>query len=443
MAPHERFRFRSEEEFLSKAARLGLDIPFSKDLGILFKEIKIAGKTLPNRLAVHPMEGADAQSDGSPSELTSRRYKRYGAGGCGLIWFEATAVREDGKGNPHQLMLTKKTRPAFERLAAETREAAAREWGGSHVPLLILQITHSGRFSKPEGKPKPTIAHHSPFLDPIHSLPSDYPLIQDKELGALQETYLASAALASKAGFDGVDIKACHGYLVAELLGSHTRAGSEYGGTFLNRTRFLRETAQRIISEVPGIFVTSRLSLYDSVPYPYGFGVESTNSNKMDFKEVHDLIAELVRLGFPILNFSAGIPYWKSHFGRPFDVPPRGGAVPEEHPLEGVARLLNIAASVQEAFPGLPLVGTGYSWLRRYFPNVAAAMLDAGRSTIIGLGRLSFAYPDAARDLANRGGLESRKLCTACSQCSMLLRAGGPAGCPIRDPHFRPARKRP
>ncbi|HOI44336.1 MAG TPA: HAD-IA family hydrolase [Candidatus Aminicenantes bacterium] len=434
MAFHEKFRFEDKIALREKIEELGLDIPFADDVSPLLEKPKVSGRELPNRLAVLPMEGADAgPEEGSPGELTFRRYRRFAAGGSGTIWFEATAVTEDGRSNPHQLMLTGGNLGVFKRLVEETRNAARTEWGASHDPLLILQLTHSGRFSKPLGKPAPVVCHRSPALDALQCLPGDHPLLSDGELERLQEKYVAAAALAAEAGFDGVDIKACHGYLVSELLASFTRGGSRYGGSLENRARFLREVFAAVRRRIPELIVTTRLNAYDSIPYPHGFGVDKETPSKVDLTEPKALIRELRTSGLELLAISAGIPYYKPFYGRPFDVPIRGAGIPDEHPLEGVSRLLAIAADLQAEFPGLAVVGSGYSWLRRFFPNVAAAVVTSGGATLIGLGRGAIAYPDFARDLAEKGSLSGGKVCTTCSLCSMMLRRGGPVGCGVRD----------
>ena len=433
MAGHERFRFKNQTAFLDKARSLGLEIPFSQDIGILFEKTQIAGRTLSNRLASHPMEGADAEADGAPGELTLRKYQRLAGGGSGLIWFEATAVTEAGKSKERQLWLSKRSLDGFKRLVEKTRSAARRSAGLDHDPLLILQLTHSGRFSRRSGVRAPVIVHHSPILDLLLKIPSDFRLARDEDLDAIQEAFISAAKLAAEAGFDGVDIKACHGYLISELLAARTRPGGKYGGPFENRSRFLVETVQNIRIVVPETVVASRLSVYDAIPYPHGFGVNKNDCQKEDLDEPKALIQKLVEMGISLINISIGIPSHKPHLGRPFDKPVPGTSIPDEHPLVGIDRLLRISGSLQQAFPSLPVVGTGYSWLRQFFPNVASAVIKAGKSSIIGLGRESLANPDFARELAEKGALDPKKTCLACSGCSRLLRSGGPVGCIVRD----------
>ena len=433
MAAHAKFRLRTAEELLDEAGRLGLEIPYEEKISVLLEKAPVAGREVPNRLAVLPMEGADAEADGAPSEWTFRRYRRSAAGGSGLIWCEATAVQRDGRSNPGQLMLTKKTLGGFGKLAEEIRAAAKKAWGPAHRPLLVLQLTHSGRFSKPEGTPSPMIVQHNPHLDPLHGLPPDYPLVSDSELEEVRDDVVAAADLAATAGFDGVDVKACHGYLVSETLAAFNRTESRYGGPFENRSRLLLETARLIRQEAPALLVTSRLSASDTVPFPFGFGMDPDAPETIDLTETKALLSLLSRAGIGFLAVSLGIPYWKPHFGRPFDEPVPGGKLPGEHPLEGVARHLRIASELQRSSPGTALVGAGYSWLRALGPGVGAAMIAAGRTAVVGLGRGALAYPDFVKDLAERGRLDPRKVCTTCSLCSSLLRQGKRTGCAVRD----------
>jgi 2,4-dienoyl-CoA reductase-like NADH-dependent reductase (Old Yellow Enzyme family) len=406
---------------------LGIELPYRENLGPLFQPLSIAGRILANRLAVQPMEGADAEPDGSPGLLTFRRYRRFGAGGCGLIWFEAAAVTPAGRSNPSQLLLDAATLDGFKRLVEETRVGA----GPGASPLLILQLTHSGRFSRPEGLPAPVIARHDPRLDALQRLSSDHPLIADSDLDRLKDRFTAAAELARRAGFDGVDIKACHGYLVSELLAARGRSASRYGGGFENRVRFLVETTRAVHAAEPKLLLACRLGLFDALPG--GFGVDSGDSGRPDPAEPSELIKRLTAEGTAVIDVTAGIPALRAHFGRPFDRPAAGAAPADEHPLEGVGRLLGLSARVQKDFPELIVVGTGYSWLRQFFPGVASAVVAAGCASIAGLGRLSFACPDFASRLRDRGTLATRDVCVACSGCSTLLRAGGPVGCIVRD----------
>ena len=289
------------------------------------------------------------------------------------------------------------------------------------------------------------IAHHSAILDPRHKLPPDHPLVTDAYLDRLQEVFVEAAKLAAEAGFDGVDVKSCHRYLVSELLASFTREG-RYGGSFENRTRLLREALARIAESVPGIFVTTRMNAYDAIEYPYGFGVDKQDSRVPDLGEPIELARRLHALGVPLLNVTIGNPYFNPHYGRPFDFPIKGMRPPAEHPLESVVRFIQITRQIQEALPDLPVIASGYSWLRHLMPNVAAGVIRAGWATLIGQGRGAFAYPDSVQDVLATGRMDPAKCCVACSACTQIMRDGGMTGCVVRDsaiygPQYRLARR--
>jgi 2,4-dienoyl-CoA reductase-like NADH-dependent reductase (Old Yellow Enzyme family) len=415
---------------LKKAEKLGVFLPFQDRIQPLFETIHLKEKKIPNRLLVQPMEGFDADINGSPSELTIRRYLRYASGGSGLIWFEATSVIPEGRSNPRQLMLTKENLDEFKSLVEQIRKKAFQEFGGSHEIFLILQITHSGRYSFPEGRPFPHVAAKNPYLDKNRGAVQ---IIEDEELGSLQDDYLNSAKLASDAGFDAVDLKACHGYLLNDMLAAHTRKNSRYGGNFENRTRFLLEICQTIHKEIPDLDLAVRLSVFDGIPFPYGFGMTQDGSLEVSLSEPKDLVRHLVRSGCTLFNITLGNPHYKPHYGRPYDRPLPSSSVPDEHPLVGISRLIKVTESFQNAFEDHVFVGTGYSWLRHFYPHVGAAALERGGTSLIGLGRSSFAYPDSPRDLMEKGELDKNKVCITCSRCSELMRGGGVCGCAVRD----------
>jgi len=427
------FHYQSLDQLRHDAAKLATGLEFDEDLSPLFEPVKAGAWTLPNRFVVLPMEGCDGLPDGSPDELTFRRYRRFAAGGAGLLWVEATAVVREARANPRQLWLHEQTLDAFARLAEEARRAAREAMGPNHRPLLIIQLTHSGRYSRPGRQPQPIIAHHSPFLDPAHGLPPDYPLISDDELERLEDAYVAAARCAQRAGFDGVDLKACHRYLVSELLASHTREGSRYGGSFENRSRFLRQTAQKVRAAVPGLLVSTRMNAFDAMAYPYGFGMDRHDPTRPDLTEPKQLAGFFQSLGAPLINITIGNPYYNPHVNRPFDLPTQGAPLSPEPPLLGVDRFARIVAEIQAAHPALRVIGGGYSWLRQFFVNLAAANVRRGWVSLVGIGRLAFAYPDCVRDLLDKGRLNPEKVCVACSACTQIMRDGGRAGCVPRD----------
>lgn len=432
MAQHEKFNFRSLDELRGKIKDLGLDIPIQDDLSPLKRPVQVGEFLTPNSLGIHPMEGCDADSYGIPSKLTLRRYERFASGGAGVLWFEATAVVPEGRANPRQLWLHEGNAGDFRKLLERTERIARDTFGDSGMPLMVLQLTHSGRYSRPVDQPAPVIAYHNPILDAKLGLPPDYPTVTDEELEALEDRWCGAAKLAWEAGFRAVDIKTVHGYLAEELLSARIRPG-RYGGSFENRTRFLCNIIDRVNRAVPEMMITVRLNACDWYDYPWAWGMDKANPGKEDLTEPVQLVRILHQKGVRLVNVSAGNPYHSPYVGRPFDQPTRGANPPDEHPLEGVARLLRLARRIQQAVPEMVIMGTGYSWLRQYFPNVGAAMVANGWTKIVGLGREAFAYPDFARDLLETGSLDPRKTCTSCSKCTQLMRDDSVTGCVTRD----------
>jgi 2,4-dienoyl-CoA reductase (NADPH2) len=430
--PHERFRLKTLDELRAKAQELDLDLPIEEDLTPLARQVRIGNSWTPNALAIHPMEGADGTLDGRPAELTKRRYLRFARGGAGLLWFEATAVVPEGRCNPRQLLMSRDTMADMAAMR-EASLAAGREINGPDcTPYTVLQLTHSGRYSRPTDRPAPILAHHDGLLDKVLGLPEDYPLISDDELDRLQDRYVEAVRLTRACGFEGVDIKSCHRYLISELLAAHTRPG-RYGGSFENRTRFLLDVVRRVRAEAPEIDITLRLNVYDGHPYPWGWGVDQRDAKVPDSSEPLRLIGLLQELGVQAINVTAGNPYYAPHINRPLDTNVVGGSLPDEHPLEGVARLIHLARRVKQTYPDLVVIGTGYSWLRQHLGNVAAAVIRRGWADIVGVGREAFAYPDFARDLLNKGALDPRGVCLTCSRCTQIMRDHGPSGCPTFD----------
>ena len=420
--------YTSWEEFTSQRDELKLNIPFAEDVSVLGSPVQIGKKTVQNRLACQAMEGCDGTADGSPDELTIRRYDRFAKGGAGVIWFEATAVMREGRANPRQLWIHKNNIDEFKREVERIKQTAVK--GNGFEPLVIMQATHSGRYSKPDGAPAPLIAYNNPIFEKDNPIDKSR-IVTDEYIDTVKEALIEASLLAEKAGFDGVDIKACHRYLNCELLSAYTREG-RYGGSLENRTRLLRESISGA-KEVCGkdFIVSSRLNVYDGFPYPYGFGVSKDGSTAFDPTEPVWLLKELEKSGVELLNITMGNPYFNPHVNRPFA---SGGYEIDEHPLEGVARMLNGTAELKAQVPGIKIISSALSYLGAAAPNVAAGYIGSGGFDFAGFGRTIFAYPDFAKDIINDGSMKKEKLCICCSKCTHIMRCpGGTPGCVIRD----------
>lgn len=424
--PHETFHYASLSDIRDRAAALQLFLPFSENTNCLFEPLALGPVTAANRIALQPMEGTDGTAEGAPGELTRRRYLRFARGGAGLIWFEAVATVPEARASAHQLCLDEKNLDAFKRLVEEIKETGLRENG--YAPIVIMQATNSGRYSKPHGFPEPLIAYNCPPLEDT-PLPTQC-ILSDDTLRRYEAAFGPAAAFAQAAGFDGMDVKCCHRYLACELLSAYTRPGP-YGGSYENRTRFLKNAYRAAAAEISGdFFLTSRLNAYDGFPYPYGFGVKEGDMTP-DYTEAIRLIGELKEeFSIPLINITMGNPYKNPHVNRPYD---RGNYIPDEHPLTGVSRMMNGLSVLQAAHPALPVMGSAFSYPRQFSAHLAAGMIGGGHCALAGFGRMAFAYPDFVRDLRETGALDPKKICVACGGCAALLRAGTPAGCIVRD----------
>ena len=422
--------YTSIEEFKEQNEYLNTNLPISESAAVLSENVIVGKKTIHNRLVCQPMEGCDGTADGRPGEKTVRRYIRFAEGGAGLIWFEATACTEEGRANPRQLWLTEKNIDSFKSIVDTIRETCLKKNG--YAPVIIMQNTHSGRYSKPEGKPAPIIAYNNPIFEKDLPIAKER-IITDDGIDRVKDMLISAAALAEKAGFDGVDIKCCHRYLNSELLSAYNREG-RYGGSLENRTRLLREAVAGAKASCSSDFiVTSRLNVYDGFEYPYGFGVSRDGRLDFDITEPVWLLKELYSLGVELVDITMGNPYFNPHVNRPFAIGPYS---PEEHPLCGVARMLKGTARLKAEVPDMKIVASGLSFLGVAAPNVASAYIENGGFDLAGFGRTSFAYPEFAADIVNDGCMKKDKICICCSKCSEIMRGGDTPGCVIRDPMY-------
>lgn len=426
------FTYKTIDDLMEHAKSLGGEIPcdgglpYSDNVKILSTPRKLSdGTELKNSLSVHPMEGFDSELDGSPGELTFRRYERFANGGAGLLWFEATAVQRDARSCSRQLWINKDTLDGFKRI----REMIHKKSDGAKV---IMQLTHSGRYSKPDNVTAPVIAYHNPVLNERLNIDPSYPVVTDDYLDRLREQFSAAAELAYQAGFDGVDIKSCHRYLLSELMSAYTREG-KYGGSYENRTRLMRDIVSDISREFSGskkMTIGSRYAPYDGIMYPYGFGCDRDDYTKVDLSETIQLLSELQPMGLSIIDITMGTPYYNPHVNRPYA---SGGYTPPEVPLTGVMRMINHTGELQKKFPEITFVGTGYTYLRQFAPYIGAGAVESGMVSVVGFGRMAFAYPDFARDIMEKGELDAKKCCLTCGKCTEIMRALGTTGCPVRD----------
>jgi NADPH2 dehydrogenase len=451
-------------DFLAYAESLGVSVPFHETVqsgpgAPLAQHAVVNGRTVGNRFAILPMEGWDNTSDGKPTDLTRRRWRRWGESGAKLIFgAEAMAVCPDGRGSPSQLMMIE----ANLREIADLREtlvgAHAASFGKTDDLLVGVQLTHSGRVSHPHdmGRSEPRILYHHPILDARYDAAGDAALMTDDEIDRLVSDFIAAAAVSRRAGFDFIDVKHCHGYLGHEFLSAVDRPG-KYGGSLENRTRFLRDVVAGVRSQVSGMEIAVRVSAVDFVPfeesddperpqpatfagqrYPYAFGGDGTGTG-VDLSEPLAFLDLLRELDITLVCISAGAEY-NSHLMEPYLSLPITPRKPPEDPLVGVARLIDVCARLKKQRPELLYVGSGYSYLQQWLPNVAEGVLSDGAADFVGIGRLSFSYPDIVADILAGNALQKKRICTTCGYCDVAPGFGVGSGCYALDEFYR---KRP
>jgi NADPH2 dehydrogenase len=426
------------------------------DASPLGRPFELDGVRVGNRFCILPMEGWDGTSDGHPSELTARRWTRFGLSGAKLIWGgEAVAVQFDGRANPQQLLLSERTVPALARLR-EGLVASHRDAFGVHADADLhvgLQLTHSGRYSQPsvKGRPEPRIAYAHPLLD--RRFPGGMTMMSDEDLDRLVDRFVAAAQEARDAGFAFVDVKHCHGYLGHELLSARSRAG-RYGGSLENRTRFVRNVTAGIRATVPDLAVAVRLSAFDMIPFRKGDAGVGTPEDAGDpytsafgyleddahldeaLDDARALLASFEAMGIRWICVTAGSPYYNPHMQRPALFPPSDGYLPPENPLVGVARQIAGTAMLKRAFPQLAIVGSAYSYLQEWLPNVAQYTVGHGMTDFVGLGRMVLSYPQMPADVLAGRPLQRKLVCRTFSDCTTGPRLGLVSGCYPLDPFY-------
>ena len=462
--------FPDAAAFRAHARALGVEVPcddtiVSGDASPLAQPLDIGRFRVGNRFAVQPMEGWDGDVDGAPSENTIRRWQHFGASGAKLVWGgEAVAVRHDGRANPSQVTMTAQTQGAIANLRDVLVTAHRAAMGDDRDLVIGLQLTHSGRFSRPNDKKRlePSVLYRHPILDRKFGLAADHAPMTDGDIRRLIEDYVIAAKRAQACGFDFVDLKHCHGYLGHEFLGAHTRAG-EFGGSLENRTRFLRELVAGIRAAAPGLEIGVRVSAIDFVPfkpdparstpdelgpgvpddysgclpYRYAFGVNADRPTEMDLAEPRAFLGVLRGLGIRMVNITLGSPYYNPHLTRPALYPPSDGYHPPEDPLIGVARHLHVVRELKRDFADIAFMGSGYTYLQEYLPHVAQAVVREGWTDFVGIGRLMLSYPELPHDVLKTGAIQRKRLCRTFSDCTTAPRNGLVSGCYPLDAHYK------
>ena len=363
-------------------------------------------------------------------------------------------MRHDGRANPNQLALGPHAEADLVSLRTHLVEEHARATGRTDGLVIGLQLTHSGRYARPNpgGRWEPITAYAHPVLD--RRFPAGTPVrtFTDAELDALVGDFVRAAIVARAAGFDFVDVKHCHGYLGHELLSAWDRPGP-YGGA-TGRTTFLRRIVEGIRRDAPGLAIGVRVSAFDAVPfrkdargvgtpeadmasYRNAFGLLADPAAAPDLEPARAFLRELEGLGIRWVSLSAGSPYYNPHIQRPALFPPSDGYLPPEDPLVGCARQIAAVGALKRDFPNLRLVGTSYSYLQEWLPHVGQAAVRQGLTDFVGLGRMVLSYPALPVDVLAGKPLTRAAICRTFSDCTSGPRNGLVSGCFPLDPFYK------
>lgn len=468
-------------DFRKHCAALGIELPCedaiaaaNSPLAEPVPNLAVNGKRIGNRIAIHPMEGWDGTTTGGVTEEMRRRWQRFGESGAKLICgAEAMAVRPDGRANPNQLIIIEENKAGIAELVGLLKRAHDERCGTTDDLVIGFQLTHSGRFCRPHERMRyePRVAFRHPILDPKFKVTSDAQVFTDDEIERLIEDYIRAAKIAFDVGADFVDLKHCHGYLLHEFLGAHTRPG-KFGGSFENRTRILRDIIAGIRASGNKIEFGVRLSCFDMVPhrpdpalsvpgklgpgipedfshclpYRYGFGVNQSDPTQIDLAETFQFAELCAELGVKILNTTAGSPYYTPHLQRPAAYPPSDGYQPAYDPLIDVERQVQVVRKLkahlaggrsQESGVRSPLlIASGLSYLQEFLPHVSQHLLRHGWADMVGIGRAVLSYPAMLADAAAKGEIEKRLICRTFSDCTTAPRNGLISGCYPLDKYY-------
>ena len=466
---------KTVEDFRRHCAALGIDLPCEdgiesgagSPLAQPVPDVTVNGKRIGSRVALHPMEGWDGTTGGGLSDEMRRRWQRFGESGAKLICgAEAMAVRPDGRANPNQLIIIEENKAGLAELMGILKGAHAERHGTTDDLVVGFQLTHSGRFCRPNERMRyePRVAFRHPILDPKFKVTSDAQVFTDDEIERLIEDFIRAAQIAWDVGADFVDIKHCHGYLLHEFLGAHTRPG-KFGGSFENRTRILRDVIAGVRASGNRIEFGVRLSTFDKVPYRpdpalsvpgklgpgipeehahvlpyrYGFGVDQGDPTQIDITETFQFAELCAQLGVKILNTTAGSPYYTPNLQRPAAYPPSDGYQPAYDPLIDLERQVQVVRKLKahsSKLNGLVIVASGLSYLQEYLPQVAQYLLRNDWTDMIGIGRAVLSYPTMLADAAQKGEIEKRFICRTFSDCTTAPRNGLISGCYPLDKYY-------
>jgi 2,4-dienoyl-CoA reductase-like NADH-dependent reductase (Old Yellow Enzyme family) len=382
--------------------------------GKIFEPLKIKNKTIPNRLFAQAMEGNDGENGGLPSERTMNRYIELARGQWGAALVEATSVIETSLARIKGMIINKKNLDGMKRLAGAFRKH-------NKEGLVLLQITHSGE----QGGSFSDIT----TLTPSNKSGPRY--IPTDEVERIRDLFIEGALLAEEAGFDGIDLKMCHGYLGAEMLRPSNTRDDKWGGSFENRTRFIKEIVKGAKSgfKSADFIIGSRLSLYEGIRG--GCGTSGPDEIVEDITQMLDVIRIMDELHMDYVNVSAGIPALTGTITRPTE--------PSKYlALHHLRYAKTVKELVKKENRNIKIIGSAYSTHKADSIALAEEMLSRDYVDLCGFGRQIFADPLTPKKL--KAG-EEVNWCVLCSGCAKLMTAQLNDGCIMYNDYYREVNK--
>ncbi len=355
----------------------------------LFSPSPIGLRNAPNRLTAQAMEVNAGEPGGAVSEKIIKRYEELARGGWGIVFVEAISVTEKSRARNHGLVLNNGTLDSFKRLVDAFKKKNSKS-------LLLLQLTHSGRNSG-------TFSRKAKVIDDDNNAE----LLSDSELDSITEDFIEAVKLADKAGADGIDIKACHGYLGGEMLRPANCREGRYGGTAENRAAMLVRIMRAAAAEVPHLVRGTRISLYEGIRG--GCGTSAPDEIIEDLDDMMTILRLFEEAGAQYFNISAGIPVQTSQLTRP-----------EKNSSLNLLQHFRYCKTVREAFPHVPVIGSAYSAGREKGAEYADENIRKGYVNFAGFGRQNLADPLYPARL--KSDPKEIRECILCGGCSKLLK---------------------
>ncbi|MHC4885906.1 MAG: oxidoreductase [Planctomycetota bacterium] len=377
----------------------------------VFSPITIGSKTAPNRLVSQAMEANDGVDGGKVSELGIKRYRKLARGKWGVVVVEALSISDTSLARINGMIIRRENLESFKQLVTAMREE-------NPDCVILFQISHSGRNSNTVFSEKTTVA---PGFEDVGRY------LSEDEIQDILDGFVEGSLLAEEAGADGVDFKLCHGYFGAELLRPQNTRDDRWGGSFENRTRFLREGVEAIKTrrKSEDFILGSRISMYEGIRG--ACGTPAADEIVEDLSEMKRVVALMADLGMDYVNISAGIPGITSEITRPC----KGS---EYLALHHFRYCKEVKELLRERGSEMKVIGSAYSIYKEEGIDLGGENVERGYTDLFGYGRQSFADPLTPAKL--EAG-EEVDWCVACSGCTRMMIAQINDGCLLFNPYYK------